>query len=140
MLLPENVLRSLKGAIDAITMQLSDSLFDLVLKLTYDYATSNARANSVKAFGHIVSALAKAKPKETLAKFLPYCLEQIRVELEHGASSIRSTTSGIAQPSDTTLHWSAYQPTLLSFVITHVRWNRPDHHSKYPCPQWSGGA
>lgn len=87
-------------------MSLSSTQFKLVLKLVYDYATSNARSNSVRAFGNLVSSLARANPTDTFAKFIPYCTEKIRIELEHGASSTRTTSTHEAVPSDTTLHWS----------------------------------
>jgi proteasome activator subunit 4 len=102
----EAVLKSIKNMMDVVCLHLSKPLFDLVLKLVYEYATTNARANSVRAFGGLVSCLARAYPRETLDKFLPYCASQIEEELNHGASSIRTTSSHQAVPSDTTLHWS----------------------------------
>lgn len=92
--------------IDVICMHLSDELFDLVLKLVYDYATTNAKSNAVRAFGQLVACLSRNRPEQTIAKFLPYCTMQIREELKHGASSIRTTSTHVAVPSDTTLHWS----------------------------------
>ncbi|KDQ20580.1 hypothetical protein BOTBODRAFT_169318 [Botryobasidium botryosum FD-172 SS1] len=102
----ESVLKAIKTTIDIVCMQLSDPMFDLALKLIYDYGTTNARANSVRAFGNLVASLARAKPEQTIAKFLPFCLEQIKTELEHGASSVRSTTTHAPIPSDTTFHWN----------------------------------
>ncbi|THH18097.1 hypothetical protein EW146_g2829 [Bondarzewia mesenterica] len=102
----ENVLKSLKSTLDVICLHLSDSLFDLVLKLVYDYATTNAKSNAVRAFGQLISSLARAKPAQTIDKFLPFCSMQIREELKHGASSVRTTSSNVPVPSDTTLHWN----------------------------------
>ena len=102
----EAVLKSIKGTLDILCLQLSDSLFDLILNLVYDYATTNAKSNGVRAFGQLVGCLARVKPAKTIAKFLPYCASQIKEELKHGASSTRTTSSGTALPSDTTLHWS----------------------------------
>lgn len=102
----ESVLKSLKSTMDVICLHLSDSLFDLVLKLVFDYATSNARSNSVRAFGQLVACLARVKPDIVLAKFLPYCIGQIAEELKYGASSVRTNATHIAAPSDTTLHWN----------------------------------
>jgi proteasome activator subunit 4 len=93
--------------LDLICLHLSDPLFDLVLKLVYDYVTTNAKSNAVKAIGQLISSLALAHPSKTIDKFLPFCLSQIKDELKHGASNVRTTSSHIAIPSDTTLHWSA---------------------------------
>lgn len=101
----EALLKTIRSTTDVVAHHLSDELFDLVLGIVYDYATTTARANAVKAFGNLVSSLAKANSKKVLAKFLPYCTQQILVELEHGASSVRTTSVGLAIPSDTALHW-----------------------------------
>lgn len=104
--LEEAVLKSIKGTLDVLCLQLSDQLFDLVLKLVYDYGTTNARSNAVRAFGQLVACLARVQPEKVVAKFLPFCVSQIKEELKHGASSIRTTSTHAAVPSDTTLHWS----------------------------------
>ncbi len=104
----EAVLKAIKGALDTICLHLSDSLFDLVLKLVFEYASTNAKSNAVRAFGQLVSSLARAKPEKTVDKFLPFCINQVQEELKHGASSIRTTSTHEAVPSDTTLHWSWY--------------------------------
>jgi proteasome activator subunit 4 len=103
----EIVVKSIKSMLDLVCLHLSDPLFDLVLKLVYDYTTANAKANSVKAIGQLISSLALAHPSKTIDKFLPFCLSLIKDELKHGASSIRTTSTHVAIPSDTTLHWSA---------------------------------
>jgi len=100
------VLKSIKSMLDVVCLHLSDSLFDLVLKLVYDYATTNAKANAVRAFGQLMACLARVQPAKTTAKFMPFCLERIEDELKHGASSLRTTSSHEAVPSDTTLHWN----------------------------------
>ncbi|KAL0950801.1 hypothetical protein HGRIS_007566 [Hohenbuehelia grisea] len=102
----ETMLKSIKSMLDVVCLHLSDQLFDLVLNLVYNYATTNAKANAVRAFGQLVACLARAKPEQTIAKFLPFCISQIEEELKHGASSIRTTSSHSAVPSDTTLHWN----------------------------------
>lgn len=102
----ENVLKSVKNMMDIVCLHLSDSLFDLVLKLTYEYGTTNAKANATRAFGQLVACLARAHPEKTINKFLPFCISQIEEELKHGASSIRTTGSHASIPSDTTLHWN----------------------------------
>ncbi|KAI0823074.1 ARM repeat-containing protein [Trametes gibbosa] len=102
----EAVLKAIKGALDNVCLHLSDSLFDLVLKLVYEYASTNAKSNAVRAFGQLVSCLARARPEKTVDRFLPFCIAQIQEELKHGASSIRTTSTHEAVPSDTTLHWN----------------------------------
>ncbi|KAI0702440.1 ARM repeat-containing protein [Cytidiella melzeri] len=102
----EAVLKSLRLTLDVLCLQLSDPLFDLVLKLVYDYGTTNSRSNAVRAFGQLVACLARVQPEKVIAKFLPYCTNQIQEELRHGASSIRTTSTHAAVPSDTTLHWN----------------------------------
>ena len=104
----EVVLKSIKSMADVVCLHLSDQLFDLVLNLVYDYATTNAKSNAVRAFGHLVACLARAKPQQTIDKFLPFCMLQIQEELKHGASSIRTTSTHESVPSDTTLHWSGH--------------------------------
>ncbi|KAF9648519.1 ARM repeat-containing protein [Thelephora ganbajun] len=102
----ELVLKSVKAMLDIVCLHLSDQLFDLVLKIVFDYATTNARSNSVRAVGQLVSCLARVKPGKTVDKFLPHCAAQIQEELKHGASSLRTTSNHSAVPSDTTLHWN----------------------------------
>lgn len=102
----ESVLKSIKSMMDVICLHLSDSLFDLVLNLVYDYATTNAKSNAVRSFGQLVACLARVQPEKTMKKFLPHCISQIEEELKHGASSARTTSTHAAVPSDTTLHWS----------------------------------
>ncbi|KAJ1310179.1 hypothetical protein OPQ81_006923 [Rhizoctonia solani] len=102
----EQVLKALRSALDVVTYHLSDSMFDLVLKLVFDYASTNARANSIRAFGYVVSCLSRARPMDTLAKFLPHCVHQVEVELAAGASSIRTTAAHGVISSDTTLLWN----------------------------------
>jgi len=102
----EGVLSAIKGMLNVVCLHLSDSLFDLVLKLVYDYVTSNAKSNAVRAFGQLIACLARVQPQKTIDKFLPYCTSQIEEELKHGASSVRTTSVHLPLPSDTTLHWS----------------------------------
>ncbi|KAJ4476678.1 hypothetical protein J3R30DRAFT_3759946 [Lentinula aciculospora] len=102
----EGVLKSIKNMMDVVCLHLSDQLFDLVLNLVFDYATTNAKSNAVRAFGQLVACLARVKPEKTLAKFMPYCSMQIEEELKHGASSTRTTSAHSVIPSDTTLHWN----------------------------------
>ncbi|KAJ2920211.1 hypothetical protein MD484_g84, partial [Candolleomyces efflorescens] len=102
----EAALASIKSMLDQVCQHLSEPLFDLVLKLVYEYGTTNAKSNAVRAFGQLVGCLSKSRPQKTIDKFLPFCIAQIEEELAHGASSIRTTSTHAAVPSDTTLHWN----------------------------------
>lgn len=93
-------------ACSQICVHLSDSLFDLVLNMIYDYASVNVRSNAVRAIHQLVECVANANPEKTLAKFFPFCEATIRAEIEHGASSARTTSTSTPLPSDATLHWS----------------------------------
>ncbi|KAH7914507.1 hypothetical protein BJ138DRAFT_1143879 [Hygrophoropsis aurantiaca] len=94
------------GACSEICVHLSDSLFDLVLNMVYEYASTNVRSNAVRAIHQLVECVANANPEKTLAKFFPFCVENIRTEIEHGASSVRTTAASTPLPSDATLHWN----------------------------------
>ncbi|KAH7923993.1 hypothetical protein BV22DRAFT_1196262 [Leucogyrophana mollusca] len=100
------VVDAVTGACSQICVHLSDSLFDLVLNLIYEYASTNVRSNAVRAIHQLVECVANANPEKTLAKFLPFCIENIRAEIEHGASSVRTTAASTPLPSDATLHWN----------------------------------
>ena len=116
----ESVLKSIKSMLDIICLHLSDQLFDLVLNLVYEYATTNARSNAVRAFGQLVACLARVDAEKTIARFFPHCVAQIEEELKHGASSIRTTSAHAAVPSDTTLHWSMSQRLIFLFKNSFV--------------------
>ena len=80
----------------------------MVLKLEFEYASTNAKSRAVCAFGQLVSCLARTKLEKTIEKFLPYCIIQIQEELKRLMSSTRTTSTHEAVPSDTTLPWSKY--------------------------------
>ncbi|KIY51373.1 hypothetical protein FISHEDRAFT_37518 [Fistulina hepatica ATCC 64428] len=94
------------GACSQICIHLSEPLYDLVLNLIFDYASNNVRPNAVRAIHQLVECVANASPEKTLAKFVPFCARNIRVEIENGASSVRTTSSSTPLPSDATLHWN----------------------------------
>ena len=99
-------MNAVAGACNQICVHLSEPLYDLVLKMVYEYASTNVRSNAVRAIHQLVECIANANPEKTLAKFLPFCERNIRIELENGASSLRTTSSSAPIPSDATLHWS----------------------------------
>ncbi|KDQ54765.1 hypothetical protein JAAARDRAFT_71570 [Jaapia argillacea MUCL 33604] len=100
------VVDAVAGACSQICVHLSEPLYDLVLNLVYEYATTNVRSNAVRAIHQLVECVANANPEKTLAKFMPFCLANIRIELENGASSLRTTSTSTPLPSDATLHWN----------------------------------
>jgi proteasome activator subunit 4 len=103
---PVQVIDAVSGACSQICIHLSDNLYDMVLKMIFDYASTNVRSNAVRAIHQLVECVANANPEKTLAKFFYFCERNIRTELENGASSLRTTTSSTQLPSDATLHWS----------------------------------
>jgi hypothetical protein len=104
------------AAFSQICVHLSEPLYDMVLNMVFDYASTNVRTNAVRAIHQLVECVANANPQKTLAKFLPMCISNIRNELEHGASSVRTTSlNSTSLPSDATLHWSK-QPLDYFFV------------------------
>lgn len=104
--LEAQVIDSIAGACSQICVHLSEPLFDLVLNQIYEYATTTVRPNAVRAIHQLVECVANANPAKTLARFVPFCDRVIRIELENGASSMRTTSTSTPLPSDATLHWS----------------------------------
>ena len=102
----EAVLKAVKNMLEVVCLHLSEPLFDLVLKIVFEYSTTNTRTNAVRAISQMIACLARTDPQKTIDRFLPHCVEQIKEELKHGASSVATTSSHSALPSDTTLHWS----------------------------------
>jgi proteasome activator subunit 4 len=108
------VIDAVTTACSQICIHLSEPLYDLVLNMVFDYASTNVRTNAVRAIHQLVECVANADPVKTLAKFLPFCGKNIRTELENGASSLRTTSSSTPLPSDATLHWSLWSYSTLS--------------------------
>ncbi|RDB28522.1 Proteasome activator complex subunit 4 [Hypsizygus marmoreus] len=100
------VVDAVTGACSQICVHLSEPLYDLVLNMIFDYASTNVRPNAVRAIHQLVECVANADPGKTLAKFFHFCYRNIRIELENGASSIRTTSASSPLPSDATLHWN----------------------------------
>jgi proteasome activator subunit 4 len=100
------VIDAVTGACSQICVHLSQPLYDMALNMIFDYASTNVRPNAVRAIHQLVECVANADPVKTLAKFFFFCTKNIRIELENGASSIRTTSISTPLPSDATLHWS----------------------------------
>ncbi|KAF8998336.1 hypothetical protein BDZ89DRAFT_1105652 [Hymenopellis radicata] len=93
------VVDAVTGACSQICVHLSEPLFDLVLNMIFEYASTNVRPNAVRAIHQLVECIANADPRKTLAKFFPFCARNI-------PSSLRTTSASTPIPSDATLHWS----------------------------------
>jgi hypothetical protein len=124
------VVAAVAGACSQICAHLSEPLYDLVLNMVFDYASTNVRSNAVRAIHQLVECVANANPAKTLAKFLPLCIHHIRTELEHGASSVRTTSSSSPLPSDATLHWCLYPFNLATLATAQVFFHRPSYPSR----------
>lgn len=135
------VIDAVSGACSQICVHLSDSLYDMVLNMIFDYASTNVRSNAVRAIHQLVECVANANPDKTLAKFFYFCEKNIRTELENGASSLRTTSTLSAPlPSDATLHWSKLYVELgFSFERTFIfyqtsRSSEAQSISEFPLP------
>lgn len=113
-------------AADVVCSALSDELYDMTLKLVVEFAVDNVSANSLKAIGSLISAIAKANPEKAMQKLLPICIAEIKSELENGASSVRTTSTATPIASDTTLHW--YQ-SILHGLLAHAGSHALNHKS-----------
>lgn len=102
----EQVINTLLAACDSVCGSLSPHLFDLTFKIVADFCASTVSSNSVRVIGSLVSCFARADSAKVLNKLLPICAANIRTELEHGASSIRTTSTSTPLQSDSTLHWN----------------------------------
>ncbi|KAI8975614.1 hypothetical protein BDF20DRAFT_879640 [Mycotypha africana] len=100
---------------DIIFGQLSDELYDLALKLVSDFVTDRVLPNATRAVGLLCDTLTNKNPQKAAKIFIPICISNIQIELEHGASSIVSHADGsnLIQ-SDSTFHW--YQNILYSVI------------------------
>jgi proteasome activator subunit 4 len=102
-----NLVDAVCSAFSQICVHLSEPIYDMVLNMVFEYASTNIRSNAVRAIHQLVECVANANPAKTLAKFLPFCIMNIRAELDHGASSVRTTSlNSTPLPSDSSLHWS----------------------------------
>jgi proteasome activator subunit 4 len=70
------VIDAVSGACSQICIHLSDSLYDMVLNMIFDYASNNVRLNAVRAIHQLVECVANANPEKTLAKVLLFLREE----------------------------------------------------------------
>jgi proteasome activator subunit 4 len=104
----EAMLSGLREATDVICTQLSADIFDALLNRIYDFASTNTKLNSMKAFCQLLRRIARIQPDKALAKFIPHCVRQIQAEIEHGAASIPTTSTLDIVHGDTALLWSKH--------------------------------
>ncbi|KAM0751556.1 hypothetical protein T439DRAFT_300497 [Meredithblackwellia eburnea MCA 4105] len=103
--LEDQMTQTLIAACDFVCSQLSPHLFDLALDIVFKQVTTSIRSNSARVVSQLTSCFARANPQKTLKKFFPSCDINIRLELEQGASSVRTTSTNTPIESDHTLHW-----------------------------------
>lgn len=101
----EAVLNMLIATCDAFCSSLGEEAFLRCFNLVLDYVRTTTAANGVKVVGSLIGCFARANSKVVLQHIVPLSCERIKTELEHGASSIRTTTTSVPRPQDTALHW-----------------------------------
>ena len=94
-----------QAACDFVCSQLSPILFDLALDIVFKQVTTSIRSNSARVVSQLTSCFARADSAKTLRKFFSICSMNIRLEIEQGASSVRTTSTNTPIESDVTLHW-----------------------------------
>ncbi|RCH96123.1 hypothetical protein CU098_001947, partial [Rhizopus stolonifer] len=100
---------------DVIFGQLSEELYDLVLRLIVDFVNNRVISNATRAMGLLCDLTTSVNPKKAAKALIPLCVENIKTELEHGASSsVSHAASSHVSQSDSTFHW--YQNILFSVV------------------------
>ncbi|KAG1064491.1 hypothetical protein G6F42_026993 [Rhizopus arrhizus] len=77
------ITQTLLHACDTIFGQLSDDLYDLVLRMIVEFISDRVLPNAVRAVGLLCNAVAKAHPKKAAKAFIPLFIANIQVELEH---------------------------------------------------------
>ncbi|KAE8212365.1 hypothetical protein CF327_g3970 [Tilletia walkeri] len=98
------IIAGLHAACDATCQALSDHMFDIAFNVVYKQCTTSTASACVKHIGHLVGCFARTNGAKVLKKLLPICADRIREELDHGASSTRTTTTSTPLESDTALH------------------------------------
>lgn len=101
----EMVLHTLVATCDVFCSALSPALFAHLLDEVLAYARTTVAASGVKVIGSLIGCFARADSAAVLARVVPVCCERIAVELAHGASSTRTTSTSVPLEQDTALHW-----------------------------------
>ncbi|KAG0143125.1 hypothetical protein CROQUDRAFT_673152 [Cronartium quercuum f. sp. fusiforme G11] len=102
----ESTISFLVASFDELCKATAPELFPTMLDFFKDYICDNIRFNMVKTVGLIASSLARgfADPV-TIRTLYPLCDRKIKAELEAGASSIHTMSTGTHKSSDLALHW-----------------------------------
>ena len=101
----EAVLNMLIATCDAFCSALGEEAFGRCLEIVLDYVRTTTAANGVKVIGSLVGCFARANSEKVLAQVVPMSCKRIEHELQHGASSIRTTSTSVPRAEDTALHW-----------------------------------
>ncbi|KAI9254007.1 hypothetical protein BY458DRAFT_521472 [Sporodiniella umbellata] len=100
---------------DVVFGQLSEDLFDLALRLIVDFVRDRVISNATRAVGLLCDLTTSVSPAKAAKHFIPLCIENIKTELEHGASlTVSYAASSHVSQSDAAFHW--YQNILFSTV------------------------
>lgn len=110
----EMVLNLLIATCDVFCSALGEEALARCFDLVLEYARTTVAANGVKAVGSLIGCFARADPPRVLARVVPLACTRIAQELDHGASSVRTTSTSVPRASDTALHWHT---SLLSSAI-----------------------
>lgn len=101
----EMVLNMLIATCDAFCSALGEEAFERCLDIVLDYCRTTVAANGVKVIGSFIGCFARANSARVLERVVPMCCERIALELAHGASSVRTTSTSVPLPQDAALHW-----------------------------------
>lgn len=103
--LEETMVSTVTVASDFVLGQCSPEIYDVALDIFKEHVINSPRANSARAVGHLAACFGRASPRKALKAFLLPCIEKIKTELQHGASSTRTTSSSTPIESDNAFHW-----------------------------------
>ncbi|WFD45093.1 Proteasome activator BLM10 [Malassezia psittaci] len=101
----EMLLHSIVATWDVMCSALSPMLFSKLLQEIMQYIRTTISASGVKIIGSLVGCFARANSAAVLNEVVPMACARIATELEHGASSVRTTSTSLPREQDTALHW-----------------------------------
>lgn len=101
----EAMIGTVTVACDLILSQCSPEIYDVAIQVFAKHVIASPRSNSARAVGHVAACFGRANPAKALATFLPVCIKNIKIELENGASSTRTTSTQTPIESDNAFHW-----------------------------------
>ena len=111
----EMVLHTLLATCDVFCSALSPRMFDRALDVLVAYVTTSVSGAAVKVIGSLISCFSRVDAAKVLRRVMPLCTATIAAELEHGASSIRTTSTSVPRAQDTALH---YHINMLAGALT----------------------